>query len=276
MDNEIDQFNMKHVLQFSSAEDIAELYVRERGEVQILKLEGEHNFAFSDQKYCIGFRTDEKRCSCKRGAVNVRQCPTCSYRDVARCYTVGDFTLYPHLYDQLSDEKYVIYLAQFGSDITKVGLTRRSRFMQRWKEQGADLAIALLEFDGPDDAYKAEQLLHSLFDFTGAVRATQKIKRLNFDKEKALERIESAVNIAKTKDSFSDYLTDDKIVDMSKFYPKVANPEIVEYVDGKVLGAKGWWLFFEGASGTHFATNLNSQVGRFIVKKETNGQSLLF
>jgi hypothetical protein len=270
--------NMKHILQFSSANDEPELYVRESGLEQTLKLTGEQNFSFSSTKACIGFKTDVDRKSCKRGAMNIKQCPTCQYRDVARVYTVGDFTLYPHLHEQLDTEKYVIYLAQFGSDITKVGLTRRSRFRQRWKEQGADLAVALLEFDGPNQAYPAEQALHSMFDLTQAVRVNQKIKRLQFDKEKALARLTDYFEQVRRNDSISPYLTDEKIEDLSSFYPNVFNPEPVDFVGGKVLGAKGQLLLFEGPTGQHYAVNMSAQVGRFLEEKKTgtDGQMSLF
>lgn len=262
--------DMKHILQFSSANDTPELYVREGGIEEMIKLEGEHRFGFSPKKACIGFKTDTDRRCCKRGAMNVRQCPTCQFRDVARVYTVGDFTLYPHLKDTLDEEKYVIYLAQFGSDITKVGLTRRSRFRQRWKEQGADLAVAILEFEGPDQAYPAEQALHSMFDLTQAVRVTQKLKRLQFDKTKAKDRLQGFLDELNQKESFTPFMLDEKIEDLSTNYPELKNPEKADYINGKILGAKGQLLFYEGPTGLHYAVNMSSQISRFIEEQNVD------
>lgn len=260
---------MKHALSFSSSEDVPVALVRENSQTELLKLSGEQNISFSDDKYCIGYKTDtDEYKPCRHGAAHVRQCPKCSYKDVARVYTVGDFSLYPHLKDTLDEEKYVIYLAQFGTDITKVGLTRRGRFEKRWREQGADLAVALLEFDGPDDAYPAEQYLQNLFGFRNSVQARQKIKRISFDKQKAREVLESAHKKVLENTQVENYLTGDKIVDLSKYYPDVKNPEIVDYVQGKILGAKGHWIFFEGASGLHYTCNMNQQVGRFLAEKK--------
>ncbi|MFH1306060.1 MAG: DUF2797 domain-containing protein [Candidatus Micrarchaeota archaeon] len=177
---------MKHALQFSSAEEIPALLARSNGEVGQIGLKGEKHFSFSEDKFCIGYKNNnEKFLPCPHGMEYMKQCPSCQKKDIARVYTVGDFSQYPEMHEKLQEEKYIIYLAQFGSDITKIGLTRRPRMEKRWKEQGADFAIALLEFDGPDDAYPAEQLLQNSFDVVGAVRATQKIKRISFDREKA-------------------------------------------------------------------------------------------
>lgn len=263
---------MKHALSFSSSEDVPVLYSRENSLLQSHKLFGEQNLSFSDEKYCIGYKTDtDEYKPCRHGASHVRQCTNCAYKDVARVYTVGDFSLYPHLKEHLDCEKYIIYLAQFGSDITKVGLTRRSRYEKRWKEQGADFAIALLEFDGPNDAYPAEQYLQNLFGFRNSVQARQKISRLNFDRQKAQDAITSAAEKVRLNEHISQFLTGEKLTDLSNHYPKVSNPDVVDYVQGKVLGAKGHWLFFEGESGLHYACNMNQQIGKFVAEKKNGG-----
>jgi len=263
---------MKHALSFSSCEDVPAALVRENSRIETLKLSGEQNFSFSPDKYCIGYKTDtDEYKQCRHGAAHVRQCPNCAAKDVARVYTVGDFSLYPHLKGRLDEEKYIIYLAQFGVDITKVGLTRRSRYQKRWREQGADFAIALLEFDGPDHAYPAEQYLQNLFGFRNSVQARQKISRISFDSKKARETLEAAAQKVLASPQVESYLTGEKITDLSAYYPKVSNPEAVDYVQGKVLGAKGHWLFFEGPSGLHYTCNINAHIGKFLAEKKNGG-----
>lgn len=258
---------MKHALNFSSAQDVPELLVRENSCLERLNLAGEQNISFSQDKFCIGYKSDgEQYKKCMHGAMHTKQCPRCASKDIARVYTVGDFSLYPHLKEKLDCEKYIIYLAQFGTDITKVGLTRRSRYEMRWREQGADMAIALLEFDGPDDAYPAEQYLQNLHGFAGAVRSTQKIKRLNFDKNKARRVLEEAAAKVNSDSNTLSYQTGEKIIDLTCKYPKVSNPEIVDYVNGQILGAKGQWLFCRGASGLDYACNMSKQIGSFLAE----------
>jgi len=263
---------MQHILQFSSSEDTPIMLLREKGEITSRPLKGEQNFSFSPIKACVGYKKmGEKWEKCTHGSLNVRQCPQCQFKDIARCYTVGDFSLYPELKEELDSHKYIIYLAQFGEDITKVGLTRRSRYMQRWREQGADFAIALLEFDGPDQAYPAEQFISYKFHFTSAVRASQKIKRINFDSKKAKEKLQQAADEVLCAPQTEQFRTDEKIVDLSEFYPKIKSLEKSDFVGGKILGAKGQWLFYENPSGQHYASNINSQISRFLQERENSG-----
>ena len=264
---------MKHVLQFLPTPSPA-LLVRENGESQKFELCGEHYLSFSPERACIGYKSDEGWHACSNRALNVKQCPTCQYRDIARVFTVGDFTLYPHMHEELSSEKYVLYLAQFGSDITKLGLTRRSRLAERWREQGADLAVALLEFDGPDDAYPAETLLQERYELANAVRATQKLARLHYDKQKARARLESFFSRMRGDAALSPYWADGEITDLSPLYPSVSNPERVDFIGGKVLGAKGAWLFFEGPSGAHYTVDAHAPVGRFVRPSQDGGAGL--
>ncbi len=258
---------MKHILSFSSASERPRLSLREDGSNEELELYGEQYFSFSPSRACIGYKGDGEWHSCANRAVNMRQCPQCQYKDIARIYTVGDFSLYPHMHETLAREKYIIYLAQFGADITKVGLTRRSRLNERWREQGADFAAAILEFDGPDDAYPAEQLLQSSLDVVGAVRASQKFKRLHFDKAKAKAKLAKTIQIVQSDLKFDSYRAECEVKDMLGHYPAVSNPEPVDFVGGKILGAKGAWLFFEGPSGQHYGSDMHMQVGHFIEKK---------
>ena len=264
--------NMKHLLQFSSAQ-LPTLYWREQGQrsEQVLETGSEVRIAFSPTRACIGYKSDTDWHACLNRSVHVKQCPTCQFKDVARCYTVGDFSLYPHLHEQLSTEKYVLYLAQFGTDLTKLGLTRRSRLAERWKEQGADFAAALLEFDGPDEAYGAEHLLQERYGLLNAVRTKQKFDRLHFDRAKAKARLDGLLARIHADPSLSSYLVDEPAVDLSSHYPTLHDPESVDFIGGTILGSKGAWLFFSGPSGQHYGVNLSEKIGRFMSEEATDG-----
>lgn len=269
MDSDRPLSSMKHLLQFSSAGPKPWVLSRVSGQMEERELEGEQYFSLSPTRACVGYKDDVGWKACINHAVNAKQCPACQYKDVARVYTVGDFSLYPQLHGQLAAEKYVIYLAQFGADITKVGLTRRSRVRSRWREQGADFAVELLEFDGPDHAYPAEELLMNRFDVVGAVRATQKIKRVHFDAAKARARLEGTLARIKAEFSSQPAWAEGEVVDLSAHYPRVENPEVVDFVGGEVMGAKGAWLFYAGPSGQHYAVDMHAAVGRFMLPRAT-------
>ncbi len=265
---------MKHILGFSSAEH-PKLIFREDGKVGEQTFEGETRLGFTPSLACIGYKSDVAHHACPNRALNAKQCPTCQFQDVARVYTVGDFTCYPNLYDECQKETYVLYVAQFGADLTKLGLTRQMRMHTRWKEQGADFAAPLLSFQGPDDAYKAEQLLQHTFDLANAVMMRQKISRLKFDKSKAEAKLAKIVERVKSNPAFSSHLYESiSIHDLSSHYPNVENPEIVDFIGGEIMGAKSDWLFFEGASGQHYAINMRQQIGRFATLPQEGAQQL--
>lgn len=259
---------MKHLIGFSSA-SVPKATWRESGTVSDSELSGFLRMGFSAQLACIGYKSDTAFHQCPNRALNAKQCPTCQFQDVARVYTVGDFTCYPHMYGECQKETYVLYLAQFGSDLTKLGLTREFRMETRWKEQGADFAAPLLQFDGPDDAYKAETLLQHTFDLANSVMMRQKITRLKFDRQKAEARLSGILERVKSNPAFAPHLYGDaRVHDLSKHYPKVENPEIVDFIGGEILGTKSDWLFFEGPSGQHYASNMRRQIGRFATEPE--------
>jgi len=179
---------MLHLLRFYSGEGKPTLLSRsEEGEVSAVELPAgrQADVDFGGQLACIGYRTPETYLPCANRAIHTRQCPTCSARDVAKAYTVGDFSGYPELYKEAIGEEYCLYLAQFGTDITKCGVTRHERFGERMREQGADFGCVVALFKGPDKIYNAESALQSRFSFANAVRLAQKMQRLSFDRDAA-------------------------------------------------------------------------------------------
>ena len=112
---------MSHFIRFYSGEGAPRLlfWEGEQAKVSSLELSGRQDMVFSDRRACIGFRSPEGYCACRNRAINVRQCPACAFQDMAKAYTVGDFSGYPQLYEQAKQEEYVLYLAGFGEDIIK-------------------------------------------------------------------------------------------------------------------------------------------------------------
>ena len=240
------------------------LFRGEEGHVASLELAGREDIEFSSHIACIGYRTPEGYLPCANRAVHVRQCPTCAARDMAKAYTVGDFSGYPQLYEEAKKEEYCLYLAQFGAEITKCGVTRKERFPERMREQGADFGCIIATYAGPDEIYGAEEAVQSRFSFANSVRLAQKLRLLSFDGAAARQSISSAVEMVRSSGVLPDF--EPSIQDFSPFYPRISRVQQTHSVLGEILGAKGEILLFRSDSGKEFAVNMRVQVGTFFEK----------
>jgi hypothetical protein len=257
----------RHLLRFYSGEGKPTLIHREEegdsaSNVSGLELSGDCDISFSDRLACIGFRTPGGYKKCPNSAIHTRQCPTCSALDMSRAYTKGDFSGFPSLYEEAKKQEYVLYLAGFGEDIVKCGVTRKERFEHRMREQGADFGCIVASYIGPDEIYKAESSLQSRFNFANAVRLAQKMRRLEFDSSLARDGFATHVEIVRSSGLLPDFTPE--ILDFSAFYPKVERVASTESILGTILGAKGELLLFRSnQSGRHFAINMRRKVGAF-------------
>jgi hypothetical protein len=233
----------------------------EAGSVTSLELSGFCDIDFSGRLSCIGYRTPESYLPCANSAIHTRQCPTCAARDVSKAYTVGDFSGYPTLYEEAKTEEYCLYLAGFGSDIVKCGVTRKERFSERMREQGADFGCIAAVFMGPDEIYGAEAAVQSRFNYSNSVRIAQKMRRLEFDEGKGRGNFESAVELLRASSLLPDFSP--RIEQFSQSYPPVKRAQEAHSILGEILGAKGEILFFRSEGGRHFAVNMRQKVGMF-------------
>ena len=270
---------MRHLIRFYSGEGKPTLFFREPngnrdshdcaplpagkagGEFGTLVLEGAQDINFSDRLACIGYKAPDGYHECKNGAIHTRQCPTCAALDLARAYTKGDFSGYPSVYEEAKKEEYVLYLAGFGDDIVKCGVTRKERFESRMREQGADFGCVIAQFVGPDAIYHAEASVQSRFNLSNAVRLAQKMRRLEFDHGFARENFTAHVELVKDSGAVPDFTPN--IIDFSEFYPRVKHAEETHTIIGEILGAKGEILLFRSGLGRHFAVNMRKKVGTF-------------
>ncbi len=250
---------MQHLLNFYSHGKPV-LVLREHGEVRELEMRGRVALELSSEKRCIGYRTPEgfEECASNSGE-NVKQCGLCSWKDIARVYTVGDFSVHPEMRGKCESEEYVIYLAGFAEHIIKVGLTRRERLLERWLEQGADFGAELASVQGPYEAYPLEAKLQEKFGFVNAVRASTKIAYLEFDREHARKNFKAALEKVRASDLVPET---GKAIDLSSHYPKADGAQETKEISGKVIGAKGSLLFMENENRIVF-TNMKKSLGKF-------------
>jgi hypothetical protein len=258
---------MPQLLRFYSGEGKPTLLSRENEGILPVELELGKNedIDFSAKKACIGFRAPDGYQPCVNGAINVAQCPACSFRDMAKAYTVGDFSGYPELYEEAKQEEYVLYLAGFGEDIVKCGVTRKERFSERMREQGSDFGCIVATYLGPDKIYDAEHALQYRFSFNNSVRIAEKMRRLVFDKNAARENFKSAVELVRSSGTLADFTPN--ILDFSPYYPRLSSPQVTYSIIGEILGAKGEILLFRSPGSREFAVNMRAKVGHFYERK---------
>ena len=205
---------------------------------------------------CVGYFDGKKRHSCPNNAINVRQCPTCKFRDISKIYTRFDFTGYEELEKQREEKSFAIYLTTFG-EIVKAGITEASRLDRRIYEQGGKYYAKVAEFKGRK-AYDFEYLLHTEFRIKGLMRKVEKIEAMKQDDRKGLEKLKEIVDMLREK--IPDSLVEN-IEIKEHFYrtPKEFTPAPSNVVDGSIIGHRGQVFF--STNGTTYAYHAGNFLG---------------
>jgi len=255
---------MQHIVNFFPVlKEMPKLFVEENGEHECVALIGKRVMNFSSLKACTGYGARDGQLTCMNRAINTRQCPTCAYLDKSRAFTVGDFSLYPELYEECKKQEYSIYVAGFGQDIKKCGITRRERLLERWVEQGADFAAEIGVFLGPDEVYSVEESVQSHFGLTNAVRADSKMRRLEFDYAKAKLGFEQMLEDIVESGLLCENAGEMKVREMREYYPEMRGAAPADEINGEIMGSKGQILLYE-KGGRKFAVNMREKIGRYV------------
>lgn len=255
---------MLHIVNFfPKLKEAPCLFVEQNGEHESVSLSGKKVMNFSSLKACTGYGGRDGQLTCMNRAINTRQCPTCAYLDKSRAFTVGDFSLYPELYEECKKQEYSIYVAGFGQDIKKCGITRKERLLERWVEQGADFAAEIGVFLGPDEVYSVEETVQNQFGLTNAVRADSKMRRLEFDYGKAKLGFEQMLASILESGLLSENVGEMKVREMREYYPDAKGASARDEIDGSIVGAKGQLLFYE-KNGNKFVVNMRDKISRYV------------
>ncbi len=117
-----------------------------------------------------------------------------------------------------NDRKHVVYLANFGKGVTKVGIASQERSMTRLREQGARVASRIAVFNDAYQARALESIVHKQFGLKELMTANKKRALLNeaYDLEgakkeigKIVRDISSCVSLNIADDlEFIDFTTD--------------------------------------------------------------------
>ncbi len=131
-------------------------------------------------KICVGYvGTDLYRhpCPAHEKINGGTQCKLCYQLDVnavcSRC-TGSGCDASSELQSRCINTPTIVYIAGFKSGVLKVGVTRESRGLSRWLEQGADFAVRLTTCPDGLKARKIEDFISSNFGITKVVRRNKK------------------------------------------------------------------------------------------------------
>lgn len=211
----------------------------------------------TSQRYCVGWHDitngDSHTCPDKNTVdAKYEQCPACQKRTGFNP-AFYNTTAVSSQQEARNLEPHILYLAYFGADVTKVGISHAARGNSRLLEQGARSALILETFPTAHIARQYEAKIASLPGIAETVLLSKKITALSthYDRTNAETTLLTAKNRAeeelKTTFSGSDILhLDDHffpagVPSLDNIYD--ATPH--NLISGKVSGLLGSLLFCE-------------------------------
>ncbi len=201
------------------------------------------------------------------------QCPSCEARDAAapclRCRGETCTALRP-VRDACVGSNAYVYLAAFGKRL-KVGVTREDRFVTRWVEQGADLAIRVLTGNG-SEVRRLEHMISQRLGIPESVRGEAKVLALG-----SLENTKQALNLLeKTRNKIHPLVPpnqrfneDPWILAMHYNIPamkmKLIRVKVEDNITvaGEVVGVKGPTILLR-SGGAFYVLSLSELLGRIV------------
>ncbi|MBM3229379.1 DUF2797 domain-containing protein [Candidatus Parvarchaeota archaeon] len=254
----------------------------------LLPLAGNLKIGFSRTVACIGHYDGKERHPCPNSSEGRAQCPQCRQKDIMNAYTFGDFSDYPEKYREAQRQHYSIYVAQFGCDLHKCGLTKTHRLKDRLIEQGADFGAEVAKFLGPDQAYESESELSVRFGIKKSIMQKQKNLRLTFNEQEARMRFDALLFKLKNSLGSLEALTGAfEPFCATGYYPKLpCFPADATFISGHVFGSRGNLVFFrqiekenpaqnpQVQSSNVFCIDMRQQVGRMMLGLESRNRSV--
>jgi hypothetical protein len=245
-------------------EEEPKIYFWQNDEVAELELlDKKLDLKFSDYILCTGHQTLDTRHSCPHKFKGRKQCGFCRNKDISKVYTRLDFTGYEELEEEYIHQDFSLYLASFGENIVKCGVTKSERVEKRLKEQGADYWVELMRFDNGERAYDTEIELQNRFDLKNFVRNDVKLRLLGKPRSKGL--LERKLGQIRECSDYSENLLECRIQENT--FDEPDKYELAYSIDGKISGAKGNLLFFEKDGGVHVVP-MHKAIGRVFLLKD--------
>ncbi len=189
-----------------------------------LRIGNYFSVGITQPKICVGYvGTDLNRhpCPAQEKITNGTQCKLCYQLDVnavcSRCNGTSCDAA-PELQSSCINTPTIVYIAGFKSGILKVGVTRESRGLSRWLEQGADYAIRLTTCPDGLRARKIEDYISQTFNITKVVHKSRKkiFGQNSFSFEWFLESINN--KFGNVKSLLDCIISLNDVFDLTKYY----------------------------------------------------------
>ena len=213
------------------------------------------DWKFTAPRRCIGYYENDQWAPCPNHAVlrkNQIRCRTCStLNEYSPCIQCRGKTCFANekRRKKCMETRYAVYLALFGDDIIKVGVSTLSRLLLRWVEQGADYGAMIAEIEGGLNAREIERMVAKRAEISDAIHGTRKQAIMT----SRLAEKDAEVKILGVMDDSGIHNLEQspEIVDLSPYYGFEAPPsdplrwpennETIHNstLDGKILGVKG-------------------------------------
>jgi hypothetical protein len=252
-----------HLISFYNDPD-PKIHFWNKDETESLDLIGQDvQLKFSDYVLCTGHKSEDTRHKCSNRYKGKKQCAICRAKDISNIYTRLDFTQYPHLEDEYKKQEFSVYLAAFGTNIVKCGVTRTERVSKRLYEQGADYWCEIMRFDNGESAYNCEVELQNRFNLKNFVRNDTKVKLLNSTPSE--DALRAKLDLICSCNDLSDNLHSTKIQKNNFQIPEKFS--IAESLNGQITGSKANILFFK-KDNSFFAYPMHKNIGRIFIFKE--------
>ncbi len=224
------------------------------------------NLALSPDVHCLGYGRDGKRHACGKKATGRKQCATCQKEDdflvCLRCDGATCLQFTPQLKDDCFGKDYSVYLASFG-DKVKAGVTKSARVQKRWVEQGADYAVRVFGGLNGQQARIIEAMLVRA-GYVGRHTTAEKLQLPAPDKAAIADELEAEHFQRVAKVFEKNAVEKPEVVSLQSHYPAIPTAKSTDYLNGKVLGAKGPVLFLE-QNGSPRVFGLPNAVGRKVL-----------
>lgn len=208
------------------------------------------------ERRCIGYRGVSGYFPCPNNAINIKQCPTCMFRDISKVYTRMDTSGYEGMEEKFKNRIVSIYLASFGP-LVKVGVSENPE--RRVYEQGADFWVRIMSMRA-EEAYPMEQVIKERFGLLDAINAKKKIAVLGLDVNPLPEIIEKILS----DKLISPYLTSHIKIKKNDFIYPANSTKCEKDISGVLCGWKGPFLFFSD-NNKNFFVDMKSKEG-FVVR----------
>ncbi len=234
----------------------------------------------TSQRYCIGWHniTNNESHVCPNANVveaKYEQCPACQKRTGFNpaFYNTTSVSLQQ---EARNLEPHILYLAFFGDDIIKVGISHAARGNSRLLEQGARIALILDTFSTAHIARQYEAKIAALPGIAETVLIRKKIETLTSPYEQANAEVKLQNTLSKIEAEIKTSFSDATILHLdTKFFPAGTPALDSAYestthnlISGKVSGMLGSLLFCE-QQDTQLFLPLKKYVGYHVELSDT-------